>query len=157
MNANDAEINRLKLENHELRMQLKNGGGGGGSAGVGLVDSEEAAKLKELNRKVLKENAELTGALVSCQQDLAHVHEKVMLNDSSNEKLKTRLHELIAEVDGMMAAGENDLRAEDILNDFKKKIANVVELQGRAQHWNLEARLLGEPMANYHPTSTNLD
>ena len=74
-------------------MQLKNGGGGGVGALVtsGHMDSEEASKLKELNKKILKENAELTGALVSSQQELAHVHEKVMLNESSNEKLKARL------------------------------------------------------------------
>ena len=92
------------------------------------------------NRKILKENAELTGALVSSQQELAHVHEKVMLNEASNEKLKARLQGLVAEVDGMMAngGGLEGGRAEDVLEDFKKKIADVVELQTEAEKTLME-------------------
>ena len=92
-----------------------------------------------LNRKILKENAELTGALVSSQQELAHVHEKVMLNEASNEKLKARLQGLVAEVDGMMAnGGLGEGRAENVLEDFKKKIADVVELQSEAEKTLME-------------------
>ena len=91
-----------------------------------------------LNRKILKENAELTGALVSSQQELAHVHEKVMLNEASNEKLKARLQELVSEVDGMMDAAKGEVRAEDVLEDFKRKISAVVELQTEAEKTLME-------------------
>merc|ERR1719245_638442 len=59
LNSNDAEVNRLRLEVHELKMQLKNATGGGGLAlaAAGQMDSEEAAKLREMNKKILKENA----------------------------------------------------------------------------------------------------
>ena len=97
------------------------------------------SNILSLNRKILKENAELTGALVSSQQELAHVHEKVMLNEASNEKLKARLQGLVAEVDGMMAnGGLGEGRAEDVLEDFKKKIADVVELQTEAEKTLME-------------------
>ena len=147
LNSNDAEVNRLRLEVHELKMQLKNAAGGGGVGGSGggsalltpgHMDSEEAGKLRDMNKRILKENAELTGALVSSQQELAHVHEKVMLNETSNEKLKARLQELISEVDGMMAKGGLEVKAEEVLEDFKKKIADVVELQTEAEKTLME-------------------
>ena len=76
---------------------------------------------------------------MSSQQELAHVHEKVMLNEASNEKLKARLQGLVAEVDGMMAnGGLEGGRAEDVLEDFKKKIADVVELQSEAEKTLME-------------------
>jgi kinesin family protein 4/21/27 len=133
MNSNDAEINRLRLENHELKMQLK---AGGGSSGFAAVSSEEADRMRELNKKVVRENAELTAALVSSQQELAHMNEKVLMNESSNDKLKTRLRELVTEVDVMV--GEDNLAMAEVLNNFKKRVADIVEIQVESEKTLME-------------------
>ncbi len=132
MNSNDAEVNRLRLENHELKLQLKAGGGGGS---FGAISSEESDKLKDLNRKLVKENTELTAALVSSQQDLAHMNEKVLMNESNNEELKTRLRELVAEVDAMLG---DERESNKELAAFKKKVSELVEVQAKGERTLME-------------------
>ena len=48
------------------------------------------------------------------------------------------MQELVSEVDGMMAKGGLEVKAEEVLEDFKKKIADVVELQTEAEKTLME-------------------
>ena len=71
-----------------------NSGGGGGSS---LVSSKELNELKAKNSQLTSENRELTSALMSCQDELSHMNEKLLMTEDSNIKLKTKMEELVAE------------------------------------------------------------
>lgn len=86
----DAENAKLRREIAELRVQLLNGGGGNFSP-------KDLDELKAKNTQLTSENRELTSALMSCQDELSHMNEKLLLTEDSNIKLKTKLEELAAE------------------------------------------------------------
>ena len=51
------------------------------------------SEMKEDSKKTKDENRQLTKALVSCQEELAHMNEKLLMQESTNETLKTKLKE----------------------------------------------------------------
>lgn len=111
-----AEVQRLRLEIHELKLQMA-------KSTVGVVDSQETQRLQEQAKRMREENKELTNALVACQEELAHINEKALMQEACNAKLKTKLKELLAEAkvlsqkEGLEVAG------------FTQKVADVVDMQ----------------------------
>ena len=92
--SKDAENAKLKREIAELRMQLLNANGG---KGVSAISSKELDELRARNSELTSESRELTSALMSCQDELSHMNEKLLLTEDSHVKLKTKLEELSAE------------------------------------------------------------
>ncbi|TRY68349.1 hypothetical protein TCAL_03053 [Tigriopus californicus] len=115
-----AEVQRLRLENQELKLQMVRNA-------VGVVDSEETQRLQEQAKRMRDENKELTNALVACQDELAHINEKALMLDASNAKLKTKLKELLAEAKVLSQKEGLDVAG------FSQKVADIVHLQADAE------------------------
>ena len=122
----DAENAKLRREIAELRVQVMNGGGGGPSGGSNaLVSSQEVTEYKSKISQLTSENRELTSALMSCQDELSHLNEKVILSEDSNIKLKTKLEELVAETERLAKASPLNSDFDNLL----KKIRDVETYQ----------------------------
>ena len=65
--------------------------GGAASAGSNPVSSREVNDLKCKISQMTSENRELTSALMSCQDELSHLNEKLILTEDSNVKMKTKV------------------------------------------------------------------
>lgn len=117
----DAENAKLRREIAELRVQLMNGGGGGsGPAGSNaLVSSREVNEYKSKISQLTSENRELTSALISCQDELSHLNEKVILSEDSNIKLKTKLEELVAETERLAKASPLNSDFDNLLRKIR--------------------------------------
>ena len=76
MDGHDQEVARLRSEVQTLKLQLLQNGAGAISS---KVNSEEFKRLDESYKRVREENKELTNALMSCQDELAHLNEKMFL------------------------------------------------------------------------------
>lgn len=134
------------MENQELRLQLLQGG----VSSLGGISSTEADDLRQENKRVKEENKELIKALVACQDEFAHMNEKMMLQDASAEKLKTKFKELLAELDVMIAKPEGSGRNE--LQDFKKKVSEVVEIQHNAEQTIMDHEISRADVSQRVPT-----
>ena len=128
----DAENAKLRREIAELRVQVMNGGGGGGS-GSGplgsntLVSSREVTEYKSKISQLTSENRELTSALMSCQDELSHLNEKVILSEDSNIKLKTKLEELVAETERLA-------KASPLNPDFDSLLRKIRDVETYQKH-----------------------
>ncbi len=122
VNGNDAEVNRLMKENQELRLMLVEAKSNNGS---GKVSQEEAEAMTESNERMREENKKLTRALFAAQEELAHMNEKALLHEASNEKIKTKVVELVAELDICIEKADN----KESLQDFHRKLQDLVKLQ----------------------------
>merc|ERR1712113_215811 len=120
----DAENAKLRREIAELRVQLMNGGGGG--TGSNPVSSKEVNDLKCKISLMTSENRELTSALMSCQDELSHLNEKLILTEDSNVKLKTKMTELVAETERMISS---DTPVKSDLENLLTKIRDVETCQ----------------------------
>jgi len=83
MDGNDAELNRLRAENHELRQKMRSSGDMGCSSAEMEAKDRALAALKDENRT-------LSRALNAAQEELAHLNEKVILHESADEKMKIK-------------------------------------------------------------------
>lgn len=118
IDGKDAENAKLRREIAELRVQLINGGSGG------KVSSKELEELKQKNCQLTGENRELTSALMSCQDELSHMNEKLLLTEDANVKFKTKLEQLSAEAENICKNLSNS-DAEKL----KEKIKEIMETQ----------------------------
>jgi kinesin family protein 4/21/27 len=122
----DAENSKLRREIAELKIQLLNSGGGGGGGGGGtLVDSKELKDCKSRTSQLTAENRDLTSALMSCQEELGHMNEKLLLTESTDEKMKTKMCELAAEAESLLKRTPLKEDVENIL----RKIRDVINVQ----------------------------
>ena len=117
----DAENAKLRREIAELRVQVMNGGGGGSgpSGSNALVSSREVTEYKSKISQLTSENRELTSALISCQDELSHLNEKVILSEDSNIKLKTKLEELVAETERLAKASPLNSDFDNLLRKIR--------------------------------------
>ena len=117
----DAENAKLRREIAELRVQVMNGGGGGSgpSGSNSLVSSREVTEYKSKISQLTSENRELTSALMSCQDEMSHLNEKVMLSEDSNIKLKTKLEELVAETERLAKASPLNSDFDNLLRKIR--------------------------------------
>ena len=117
----DAENAKLRREIAELRVQVMNGGGGGSgpSGSNSLVSSREVTEYKSKISQLTSENRELTSALISCQDELSHLNEKVILSEDSNIKLKTKLEELVAETERLAKASPLNSDFDNLLRKIR--------------------------------------
>ena len=117
----DAENAKLRREIAELRVQVMNGGGGGSgpSGSNALVSSREVTEYKSKISQLTSENRELTSALMSCQDEMSHLNEKVMLSEDSNIKLKTKLEELVAETERLAKASPLNSDFDNLLRKIR--------------------------------------
>ena len=68
-------------------------------ATITFDEKDEYNNLKERYSITVKENSELTLALCACQEEMAYINEKLILNESSGETMKNKLAELLAEAE----------------------------------------------------------
>ena len=88
-----AELSRLRSQVQQLQMRLLEGGGGGeGSLGTSNSSAKSAAE-KELR----EQNGQLNQALQAAMEENAHLNEKLLMSELSQEKLK------LAELEGTVA------------------------------------------------------
>ena len=96
---------------------------GGGS----LVNSKELEELKAKTATLTSENRELTSALMSCQDELSHMNEKLLLTEDSNIKLKTKLEELAAETEQLLTKTPTMTKSD--LEQVLGKIKQLLDVQ----------------------------
>ena len=118
----DAENAKLRREIAELRLQVLNAGGGTGKS---IMSSKEYEDLKAKHSQLTCENRELTSALMSCQDEMSHMNEKLLLTEDSNVKLKTKLGELVAESQRLL----NGNPAKSDWENLFKQIQGVQDMQ----------------------------
>merc|ERR1712029_62650 len=118
----DAENAKLRREIAELKIQLLNNGGGDS-----LVNSKELEELKAKTATLTSENRELTSALMSCQDELSHMNEKLLLTEDSNIKLKTKLEELAAETEQLLTKTPTMTKSD--LEQVLGKIKQLLDVQ----------------------------
>ena len=116
-------VSRLRREIHELRMQNVNGG----SRNIGCT-KEELDKATKQAEESQEEIRQLQTALLACQEEMGHMNEKLLISESSGEKMKTKLKELASEAD-LMAVSAVDLSLKDSLEKIAKRIHEVVDIQ----------------------------
>jgi kinesin family protein 4/21/27 len=136
IDGNDAEMNRLRLENQELRMQLRQGG-----PAADNTSQEELKSLQENNKKLRDENRELTSTLVSCQAEMAHLNEIVILHENSGNTLKTKMKEMVAE---LAVRCENNKE----LQELQQKMAGLLEIKNEADRTIMAHDLTRADMSN---------
>ncbi len=125
VNGSDAEVNRLRAENQELRLKLIEAT----AASVGGGCAKEDAAAKEAMAELKEENKRLSHALLAAQEELTHMNEKVIMHESGNEKLRTKFKELVATLDVMVEEGGG----EDKLLEFRGKVKDVVQMHEEAE------------------------
>ena len=84
----------------------------GGGSGLSAVSSRELNDQKIKNSQLTSENRELTSALVSCQDELSHLNEKLILTEDSHLKVKTKLEELTAETERLVNRPDQPLKTD---------------------------------------------
>lgn len=88
------------------------------------MNADESNYLRDNVKRLRDENKELTSALMACQEELAHLNEKALLHEAGDERVKTKIKELVAEMDQMIQTVEDKER----LMAIKRKIAEVVQV-----------------------------
>ena len=83
-------------------------------------------ELKSKTATLTSENRELTSALMSCQDELSHMNEKLLLTEDSNIKLKTKLEELAAET-GQLLTKTPTMKSD--LEQVLGKIKQLLDVQ----------------------------
>ena len=84
----------------------------GSGSGLTSVSAREVNDQKCKISQLTSENRELTSALVSCQDELSHLNEKVILAEDSHIKLKTKLEELTAETELLVNRPDTPLKSD---------------------------------------------
>ena len=82
-------------------------------------------ELRSKNSQLATENRDLTSALMSCQDELSHMNEKLLLTEDASIKFKTKVDELKAHVESLMSRTPMKL---DIENIFKK-VGELMDFQ----------------------------
>jgi len=120
----DAEIAKLKREVAELRLRGASGGSGSASSSSN-VNSKEFEDLKTKYSQQVTENRELASALMSCQDELSHMNEKLLLTEDAGIKLTTKCKELAAFTEPLINKTPTKLDMESVF----KKITDLVDMQ----------------------------
>ena len=81
-----AELSRLRSQVQQLQMRFLEGGGSSGTSN-GSAESEAEKELR-------KQNGQLNQALQTAMEDNAHLNEKLLMSELSQEKPKEKLAEL---------------------------------------------------------------
>ncbi len=128
INGSDAEMNRLRAENQDLRLRLleATAGAGGASSSGKMVDEEALAALKE-------ENKTLSHALMAAQEELTHMNEKVIMHETSGEKLKTKFREVVAALDALVEKKEASPHTKEDLEQLRRQVKGVVQMHEEAE------------------------
>ncbi len=128
INGSDAEMNRLRAENQDLRLRLleATAGAGGASSSGKVVDEEALAALKE-------ENKTLSHALMAAQEELTHMNEKVIMHETSGEKLKTKFREVVAALDALVEKKEASPHTKEDLEQLRRQVKGVVQMHEEAE------------------------
>merc|ERR1711997_360988 len=121
-------VGRLRRENHELRMQLQQGGGGG----KGGCTADELQKIKNEVEDAQEETRQFQSALLACQEEMGHMNEKLLISEASTETMKTKLQELASEAD-LLALNAVDLTDKGSLEKIAKRIHEVVDIQKESE------------------------
>ena len=77
----------------------------------------------------MTENRELASALMSCQDELSHMNEKLLLTEDAGIKLTTKCKELAAFTEPLINKTPTKLDMESVF----KKITDLVDLQKDAE------------------------
>ncbi|XP_071745374.1 chromosome-associated kinesin KIF4A-like [Lepeophtheirus salmonis] len=135
----EIEINKLKNEIAALKAQLGNGGGR-----TALNDNEkENEELQEATNRLKTENKELTYALMTVQEELAHLNEGILMTESVNEKLKNKIQEFAEDFKSKMAHS-------DEYDQVYSKIQDVIET-----YKDSERKMLDYEMSRCNTGDTN--
>ncbi|CAB4054563.1 KIF4_21_27 [Lepeophtheirus salmonis] len=133
----EIEINKLKNEIAALKAQLGNGGGR-----TALNDNENE-ELQEATNRLKTENKELTYALMTVQEELAHLNEGILMTESVNEKLKNKIQEFAEDFKSKMAHS-------DEYDQVYSKIQDVIET-----YKDSERKMLDYEMSRCNTGDTN--
>ena len=101
-----------------FQLQLLNGACGSQSSRKGTV-SKEYVDLEARNVNLVKENRELTNALIASQDELGHMSEKVMMLEDSNEEMKKKLTDLQTEAEDILKQSPKRSAVEGLLSRIK--------------------------------------
>ena len=135
-----AELSRLRSQVQQLQVRLLEGGGGGGGS-LGTFNSTAAS---EAEKDLLREqNGQLNQALQTAMEENAHLNEKLLMSELSQEKMKEKLADLeetLAKAvecvneskteEGLSGA---NMEAKNAMAALKLKVAAVQELQQREE------------------------
>ena len=135
-----AELSRLRSQVQQLQVRLLEGGGGGGGS-LGTFNSTAAS---EAEKDLLREqNGQLNQALQTAMEENAHLNEKLLMSELSQEKMKEKLADLEETVakavecvneskteEGLSGA---NMEAKNAMAALKLKVAAVQELQQREE------------------------
>ena len=126
VDGHDKELNQLRLENEALKLKLLQSGSGDLNSLVN--DRADIKRLNAANKQLKEENKELTSALMACQEELTHVSEKLLLHEGSSEKMKTKLAELLAEIEVNGKEGK-----EEMLISLKRMVSSAMAVQNESE------------------------
>jgi len=125
-----AELSRLRSQVQELQMRLLDGGAASPSSSQDSSDGEE-------NKRLVKENSQLNAALQAAMEENAHINEKLLLSELSQEKMKEKLAELEESVTRATNCFDQstDVAPEQrtMMAALRHKVAQVQELQQREE------------------------
>ena len=125
-----AELCRLRSQVQELQMRLLDGGAASPSSSQDSSDGEE-------NKRLVEENNKLNAALQAAMEDNAHINEKLLLSELSQEKMKEKLAELEESVGKAVICLDQstDVAPEQrsMMAALKHQVAQVQELQQREE------------------------
>ena len=85
--------------------------------------------MKAKYSQQVTENRELASALMSCQDELSHMNEKLLLTEDSAIKLTTKCKELAAFTEPLINKTPTKLDMESVF----KKITDLVDMQKDAE------------------------
>ena len=106
-------------------VEFLSGGSSSSGSSSSNVNSKEFEDLKSKYSQQVNENRELASALMSCQDELSHMNEKLLLTEDAAIKLTTKCKELAAFTEPLINKTPTKFDMESVF----KKITDLVDMQ----------------------------